>query len=714
MKRLYLLCIFLGIFFHLFAQIETNYYPDGSGFKVIEKQLNIKEDHSKIYSLERPDIESILIEDEEHYKDHPGCYRYGRGIAVNYTLNDGEWKEVKDGRVWVFTLESEGALSLDFEFRDLILSDDAIMYIINKEKTMLYGPVTKPNVPEASKLLTDAMTGPSSTIYLFEPTSQKNKCSLTLSTIVYGYRDSNVDIYKSTRASYLNHIDVACKPAWLFEADAVGLLKLQESANNTIPYAYGSGALVMTTNNSFAPYFLTAEHNISMNVELPYKTIKFFHRNTSCEDNIYYGDITYNNVSLLASWYDTDMALLYINDQNFGQDQRHVWLGWDRSGNTPTSGAAIHHPAGHIMKISIENNTFTKEHRTGTSVKRFWGTSWDEGYIEPGSSGAPLLDQNRRVVGQIFTTDSKSGMFHLSWTGGGTSSTRLSDWLDPIGSGQNTTNSKRQHNPEIIGPTTICQNSTASYTLTDLPPNSTVIWYLSPDYFGPTAPSGVVSGTTCTITNTCQMSCMGTLIADIMWNGSLLIKLKHPYICYSDFYGQYTSGNLSGTIDYTHIFYVKPGFSTVISSPSLKGATASYSSSGTTPLYFSLDPTQGQLQFTMPTSNNGIPVVINVEDVCGNQFQLYAMPQNSYYLIISYEGSNINISLNEDGDALRSSSIDQPWSYEIRSATRGELKMSGTVNSRSTTISTAGWPKGIYIIKATIGKEETTEKIIVR
>jgi hypothetical protein len=33
---------------------------------------------------------------------------------------------------------------------------------------------------------------------------------------------------------------------------------------------------------------------------------------------------------------------------------------------------------------------------------------------------------------------------------------------------------------------------------------------------------------------------------------------------------------------------------------------------------------------------------------------------------------------------------------------------------RSETISTVGWPKGIYIVKVTIGKEEQTEKVLVK
>ena len=268
-------------------------------------------------------------------------------------------------------------------------------------------------------------------------------------------------------------------------------------------------------------------------------------------------------------------------------------------------------------------------------------------------------------------------------------------------------------NPTIIEDATLCYGSSVTIPLNNLPSGLTVQWSFS-DGYGPTAPTIQTSGNSCTITNNLNKSYRGKLNAKIYDSGNLIATLTKNMILYSGFYGQYTSDNLSGTINYSPVFYVNPGFNTAITSPNLIGATVSSDNSGTTPLYFQHDPSLGTLQFTMPTNNGGTPVIINVDDVCGNSFQLYAMPQNSYYLNISYEGSNINVSLNENDDALRDLSIDKPWSYEIRSATRGDLKTSGKVYSSSTTISTSGWPKGIYIIKATIGKEDTTEKIIVR
>ena len=71
-------------------------------------------------------------------------------------------------------------------------------------------------------------------------------------------------------------------------------------------------------------------------------------------------------------------------------------------------------------------------------------TDWDLGTTEPGSSGSPLFDQNHRIIGQLHggyaacgNDDSDwYGRFFTSWTGGGSPTNRLSDWLDPISTGQ--------------------------------------------------------------------------------------------------------------------------------------------------------------------------------------------------------------------------------------------------------------------------------------
>ncbi|HWN42615.1 MAG TPA: hypothetical protein VNW71_10355 [Thermoanaerobaculia bacterium] len=63
------------------------------------------------------------------------------------------------------------------------------------------------------------------------------------------------------------------------------------------------------------------------------------------------------------------------------------------------------------------------------------------GVTEGGSSGSPLYNQAGRFIGQLHGGPSSCGAtgnnlsdyygrFSVSWTGGGTNSTRLSNWLD--------------------------------------------------------------------------------------------------------------------------------------------------------------------------------------------------------------------------------------------------------------------------------------------
>ena len=87
---------------------------------------------------------------------------------------------------------------------------------------------------------------------------------------------------------------------------------------------------------------------------------------------------------------------------------------------------------------------------------------WDLGTTEPGSSGSPLFDPNHRVIGQLHGglaacgNDDPDwyGRFSVSWAGGGTNATRLSNWLDPGNTGALTVDTLATHSV----PTTVQQS----------------------------------------------------------------------------------------------------------------------------------------------------------------------------------------------------------------------------------------------------------------
>jgi lysyl endopeptidase len=117
-----------------------------------------------------------------------------------------------------------------------------------------------------------------------------------------------------------------------------------------------------------------------------------------------------------------------------------------------------------VMKIAFYNTTITKQTFLGSSD---WKVVWANGTVEPGSSGGPLFNSDKRIIGQVHggntsdicTTNDKAffGRLDVSWTGGGTNSTRLSNWLDPGNTGAMTTNA-RLAGLSITGPSLICSS----------------------------------------------------------------------------------------------------------------------------------------------------------------------------------------------------------------------------------------------------------------
>jgi Zn-dependent metalloprotease len=270
-------------------------------------------------------------------------------------------------------------------------------------------------------------------------------------------------------------------------------------------------------------------------------------------------------------------------------------------------------------------------------------------------------------------------------------------------------------NLSLSGPKYTKNQST--FTVDGLPSGFDVVWSLSDNYYyqnclQPNYPSF----NRCKITTDSYHDMINATLTATIKHNSVTIKTltMTGLYAYKDFRGQYTSGNLSGTIDYTHVFTVKPNINTFITSPMLIGASATYSNTGTIPNYWGFSSLYGELQFHMPTNNYGIPVIINVDDVCGNSYQLYAMPQNSKNLNVSFGDNGITIVIEENGYSSKDKNVHQPWTIEVCNALTGKQMSVLSRTGQLTTVSTAGWPKGMYVVKVTIGKEVFTEKVMVK
>ena len=111
-----------------------------------------------------------------------------------------------------------------------------------------------------------------------------------------------------------------------------------------------------------------------------------------------------SNSSSNGNVYNTsDFHLLELNSSP-PFDYGVYAAGWDRSTSASSNGVGIHHPAGDIKKISKYNQS--------TSSGLDWRVRWVEtennrhGVTEGGSSGSPLLNSNKRIVGDLSTGSS--------------------------------------------------------------------------------------------------------------------------------------------------------------------------------------------------------------------------------------------------------------------------------------------------------------------
>ena len=270
---------------------------------------------------------------------------------------------------------------------------------------------------------------------------------------------------------------------------------------------------------------------------------------------------------------------------------------------------------------------------------------------------------------------------------------------------------------KIEGPQLI--SSSGSYHIDNLPSGVTVSWSLSDSYYNNgynlLIPNYPTTGHCVIVRDQSHDLTDATLTAAIKINGDTIQTLtKNGIYAYEGFRGHYTSGNISSDINYTMILPVIPNYSTYITSPNLCGATVSYSNTATIPYYWAHNPYTGEIVVIMPNNSNGIPIVFNIDDVCGNQYTLYLFAQNNYIMNISNDSNSITITLDENDDSERGLIIDQLWTIEVLNATTGVQMTSLSSTSRSVSISTSGWPSGIYIVKVTIGKEVYTEKVIVK
>ena len=413
---------------------------------------------SAVPILETPAVNAVA----SRTVDGPGePYRFAAPFAVEVTpTSHGRWETTSDGRtaVWRLRVRSEGAVSINLGFTRYRMPPGGRLRVHTPGGEDAVGPYTEADNKSHGELWTPVVPGDDAVIEVAAPADRVGELELQLGSVNRGFRDLVATDPLRNHGSC--NIDVACSQADAHRDQVRSVARITIRGTSVC-----TGSLLNNTARDVKPYFLTARHCFRGEVSTLASTVVVYwnYQRTECGSGEGTSDQTQSGAILRAEDADSDAALLELDDEPDAAFNVY-FAGWNRGASPPTSAVTIHHPAGHVKSFSVENDALTVTTQSGNtsdpSGRYLRVAAWDQGTTEGGSSGGPLFDENKRVVGQLCCGAARCsvarpdwyGRLGSAWSGGGSASTRLSDWLDPAGAGVTVFDGMNQNAaPQAVG-----------------------------------------------------------------------------------------------------------------------------------------------------------------------------------------------------------------------------------------------------------------------
>nr|WP_314287907.1 T9SS type A sorting domain-containing protein [uncultured Capnocytophaga sp.] len=460
MKSIVIILCFI-VSFSVKGQIATGEKP--FSFNETNTSRKVPPRPLKYIEVLPPNLDKVKEEDKT-----ASFYRIS--VAVDVLINSEkkkDWKNISGGgKLWKVAIRSKGALSIDFTFDKFWLPEGGKFFVYNPQTQQYIGAVTSEflqgNKENPKSFSTGLIYG--DTVILEYYHSDKNSPTpiISVNRLYYGYR--NVNIEKTGLGSAGNcQVNVNCKEGddWQKEKKAVARILIK------FPNAAGwcSGTLVNNTAKNQEPLFLTANHCLQDTkrnfkydaIDSPDVSTWIFYwdyESPYCSNEYSTEAKSTVGAQIVANNDSSDFALLkLIQDPRDIPKRSSYYLGWDRiTTYIGNEGACIHHPSGDVKKISFYKTPPRSTYYLQDNINNngtHWEIIWDKGVTEGGSSGSPLLNKSKRIIGQLHggyssCTEKNSpdwyGRFDVSWTGNDNPDKRrrLKDWLDPYNTKQQT------------------------------------------------------------------------------------------------------------------------------------------------------------------------------------------------------------------------------------------------------------------------------------
>lgn len=394
--------------------------------------------------LEAIDPKALLKQDQERgekSRAKPGPLRFAVGEDTTFDLaSSGTWQDLPDGRLWRLRIQSPGAVSHNLGITRFELPEGAKLWIYDPAGKHVEGAYTRRQRNRLGSLWTPIIEGDEIVVEVFVPSGAAQPV-LLIGKVNKGYRGFlKVGLFGFSEG--LCNIDVVCPEGnpWANEIRAVAVYTRNGTSACT-------GTLMNNTALDFRPFMLSANH-CGVDATNDATIVAFWNFQSATCGTHGPGPTTdtQTGATLRANNATSDFVLFELDavpDPAFNV----FYAGWDRSGTAPPGVACIHHPRVDVKAISFANTP-------PVSSGSFWQANWDvlgpngeTAITEGGSSGSCIFaNDTHRCIGQLQGGPSFCGApqaslhdfygkLSVSWTGGGTNATRLSNWLDPGNTG---------------------------------------------------------------------------------------------------------------------------------------------------------------------------------------------------------------------------------------------------------------------------------------
>ena len=400
--------------------------------------------------------------DAARRSDVPAPLRFAEPVQTSVRADQRPgWEVTASGdRVWRLVVSSPGAYSMSFGFSQFRLPEGARLWIYPEGGTPEYRPFTHEDNEAHGQLWTPIVPGDRAVVEVNLPPTKEgyeNDFDLVLGQVNHAFRPTLLtqkekdELPSGARLSGSCNVDVVCP-----EGDGYRDIARSVGAYTVQGVEFCSGAAINNTSEDGRPLFLTANHcGISPGNEAAV-VVYWNYESTTCRATGSPASGSGGNGSRrefntgtteLGDGATSDWSLLEFDDPIL--PSAYVYLsGWDRRDIAPSSAVAIHHPSVEEKRISFENDATTIT-TYGSNTQTSSGThirviDWDLGTTEGGSSGSPLFNADKQIVGQLHGGSAACGNNASDWYGRLHRSMNdgLAALLDPGGTGAQTLDGK--------------------------------------------------------------------------------------------------------------------------------------------------------------------------------------------------------------------------------------------------------------------------------